>query len=278
LFLLQYEKDVLQTAHGEPMKKSAGLFNPKRVFFMVLAVLITVIASIIFFRLFKKNKFDVSLASYDELVTFGIEELSDTRPWGEQTPPRCIGFDIRNKVHYTEKIWDSPFYLITVKYPDKPGKHTIEGYLFFKEGHYFYITYEEDHFYLKELITTVSCYGSEGELCYLPVTFHESDGKELKYDDGQEIHSFWWEETVGLSTLDDLKGYYSRLEPGVCEILDDRILLKTFWTNADGVAEWSDKYALVITVVESGINIKVTDEYKTEKRNLSEGCLPGDGK
>ncbi len=252
------------------MGKQAQLFNGKRILLFVLGILVLLCAGVLIFHLLKKEKYDVSHTTLDEQVTLTLNDLADSEPWRNQGQVHYTAFTVEDIKDLSEKVKKSPYYIYTVDYKDKPESNIEEGYLFCKDGHYFYMTVEKDYVYLRDLVSSAYYYEYTHDSFFLPVIYHPADSNYFYFSDETQSYYFMWSETVGLKSFDDLKEYYSRIDSGTCDILSDKILIKEFHKFMHDPPEWTPEYALVITATETGFTIIVTDEHKEKTKKEAE--------
>ncbi len=258
------------------MGKQVQLFNGKRILLFVLGILVLLCAGVLIFHLLKKEKYDVSHTSLDEQVTLTLNDLADSEPWRNQGQVHYTAFTVEDIKDLSEKVKKSPYYIYTVDYKDKPESNIEEGYLFCKDGHYFYMTVEKDYVYLRDLVTEISFFEGGGPYCYLPVLYCPADGKQLDFNENVASWSFEWDETVGLTSFDDLVMYYSKMDKDKYQVFEEanRIELKHFeFYSFMNSTEWSGYTSVIVTASDKGIVISIKPELVNTMRERREGIF-----
>ena len=208
-------------------------------------VVLSIVISIVVFKNVAKTRDDVSLTSEDGKVTFTFEKVTKGKTnW----QPGQIGFspvDMEN--FYSDYIENNEYYLYTLQVPDSQFNEVI--YVMLKEEHYFYVKAGDLGVTLYDGLS--ACYTSE-RVYYFHLPYN-NDLPSVGYE------HILFEESLEISTYEDLLKYYGRLDESVYEAHDEEkvIFLSIHNDTAGGLIKNGAK----LTVTETGFNVELMPEY-----------------
>lgn len=208
---------------------------------IVLGILGVVLLVIIIIFSFKKWVFvptDVILQSVDGKVEFGFESITNEKTWSNGDFE--ISFHLMPEINFYEKyVKNNEFYVEDIQQ---------EGYLFCKEGHYFYVEYLERTLTISELVGGFYANGTEYYV-------------KLPYSSGlawAETNFLPYDELVGIDTYTDLLEFYKRTN-GNEYVIDE--INNTVYLSMYSFGEMLDK-GVKIVATDEGIEVTLLEEYK----------------
>lgn len=217
----------------------------KKIFFTIGMILLSIVISIIVFRNVAKTRDDVSLKSEDGKVTFTFEKVTKGNTnW----QPGQIGFmPVDLKSFYSDYIENSEYYLYTLPVTDSQFNEVI--YVMLKEDHYFFVESGDLGVILYDGLS--GCY-TNGTAYYMHLPCNESLASV-------GFEHFLFEESLGISSYEDLLEYYGRLDESMYEANDEEKVIYLSICESD-MEGWIKKGAK-LTVTETGFDVELMPEY-----------------
>ncbi len=210
----------------------------KKILVPVLVVFLLGFSGAFSFYLFIGAERDIVFYSKDGTAELKFESASNSDSYQVRDLTYC--FDLSKKRNlYNDYIKTNPGYLYSLDEKFQITSGETDRYVLNIQNRYFYVELKEEKVWHKELIGGFYPPDTRGGVVISPL--YDIDGFEY-----ESINTYKWNETVGLSSFDDLVKFYQRVEDDlyIVDAENNDIYLSLY----DG--EWYSK----------GVKIHATDE------------------